>query len=180
MNTVTLSPPGSLLHWLQVYSLYRRAFPASERKPFSIIISMYRKKTTDLWCIRRAGSFAGFAATVNSPDTVLLDYLAIEPKYRDQGIGSAALSLLLDRYGSKGLFVEIESTRDPGPDLALRRKRQQFYEAAGMRPMEVTAMVFGVKMDLMGHNCLMDLSAYQAFYRDNYSPWAAEHISPVS
>ena len=61
-NQITLSPPKTLYHWLQVYLLYRKAFPASERKPFSIILNMYRKGKTDLWCILRDGSFAGFAA----------------------------------------------------------------------------------------------------------------------
>ena len=57
----------------RVYLLYLRAFPASERKPFSKIVSMAKEGRTDLWIIRKDGRFAGFASTVNSPELVLLD-----------------------------------------------------------------------------------------------------------
>jgi len=180
MDQVVFSPPGSALDWFRVWRLYRRSFPPSERKPFSIIRSMYRRGKTDLWCILRNGRFAGFASTVNSGELILLDYLATLPQYRGQGIGSAALHLLKQRYPGKGVFVEIEETRDPGKDQALRIRRRQFYEAAGMEDLNVTAMVFGVKMELLGWGCRMDFDAYKAFYRDHYNPWAAEHILPVS
>ena len=179
MSQVTLSPPRSLTDWIRVRMLYRKAFPASERKPFSVIRSMYRKKKTDLWCILRDGHFCGFASTVNSEDLILLDYLATLPRQRSQGVGSAALLLLQKCYRGKGLFVEIEDSMDPGPDQGLRRKRRQFYEAAGLIPLNVTAMVFGVKMELLGYDCQLDFDAYKAFYHDHYNPWAADHILPV-
>ena len=180
MSNITLSPPKNTGDWFRIRRLYRKVFPPSERKPFSVIRAMYRKGKTDLWCIRRDGRFAGFASTVNSESLILLDYLAAVPQYRGQGTGSAALRLLKQQYCGKGVFVEIEETRDPRPDQALRLRRRQFYEAAGMQPLEVTAMVFGVKMELLGWDCQMDFDSYRAFYRDHYNPWAAEHILPVS
>ena len=141
---------------------------------------MYRKRRTDLWCILRDGRFSGFASTVNSQDLILLDYLATLPQCRGQGVGSAALLRLKERYPGKGVFVEIEETRDPGEDQQLRIKRRQFYESAGMESLNVTAMVFGVKMELLGWGCQMDFSGYKDFYHDHYNPWAAEHILPVS
>ena len=180
MDQVVLSPPGSTLDWFRVWQLYRQAFPPSERKPFSIIRSMYRKGQTDLWCIRKNSRFVGFASTVNSPEVILLDYLATVPQYRGQGIGSAALQLLKQQYLGKGVFVEIEETRDPGDDQPLRIRRRQFYESAGMVALDVTVMVFGVKMELLGWGCRMDFDSYKAFYHDHYNPWAAEHIRPVS
>ena len=38
------------------------------------------------------------------------------------------------------------------------------------------ARVFGVKMELLRHACSVDFERYHAFYRENYSPWAADHI----
>ena len=49
-------------------------------------------------------------------------------------------------------------------------------EAAEMEALNVTAMVFGVKMELLGWGCQMDFDSYKAFYRDHYNPWAAEHV----
>ena len=180
MSQVTLSPPRSLTDWIRVRMLYFKAFPPSERKPFSIIRSMYRQKKTDLWCILQCGRFVGFASTINSENLILLDYLATLPQCRGQGIGSACLLQLKEHYRGRGLFVEIEDTQDPGTDQALRLRRKHFYISAGMEPLGVTAMVFGVRMELLGWNCRMDFPGYKAFYREHYNPWAAEHIQPVS
>ena len=54
-----LKRPQGIGRWLQIYQLYMEAFPASERKPFGMIRRMYRKGTTDIWCLERSGSFAG-------------------------------------------------------------------------------------------------------------------------
>ena len=170
-----LKKPG-LLRWLQVYRLYRGTFPASERKPFSIIVNMYRAGKTDLWCMERAGKLAGFAATINGPELILLDYLAVSPEFRGQGLGTAVMKQLLEKYAGFGLFVEIESIFEDAPDLAIREKRRDFYRNCGLEPLGVVAEVFGVNMELLGRGCSLDLAAYQGFYREQYSPWAAEHI----
>jgi GNAT superfamily N-acetyltransferase len=175
---ITLSPPKTLAHWLLIFRLYRKAFPASERKPFGIILTMYRKEKTDLWCILSDGNFAGFASTVNGDDLILLDYLAVEGKHRGKGIGTAALNRLLSKYPHQGLFVEIENTYLPGADQPLRIRRKAFYRSCGMEDLNVTANVFGVSMELLGRNCQMDFAQYKRFYRNHYSAWAAEHITP--
>lgn len=175
---ITLSAPKNLFHWVLTYKLYRKAFPASERKPFGIILTMYRKGKTDLWCILRDGSFAGFASTVNGDDLILLDYLAVDGKHRGKGIGTAALNQLLSRYDAQGVFVEIENTALPGDDQSLRLRRKAFYQNCGMEDLQVCANVFGVSMELLGRNCQMDFDQYKHFYRNHYSPWAAEHIRP--
>jgi hypothetical protein len=38
------------------------------------------------------------------------------------------------------------------------------------------AVVFGVKMELLGRDCALDFDGYQAFYRENYSDYAAQHL----
>lgn len=179
MVELTLTPPKGLVDWFRVWKLYLSAFPASERKPFSVIRRMYRQGRTDLLCFQSSGQFLGFAATVNSPDLILLDYLAVSPNCRSRGIGSAALAKLLERCAGKGLFVEIESTHLPGDTRSQRLRRRDFYLRAGMIPLGVSADVFGVSMELLGWNCRMDFEGYQSFYRDHYSPWAAEHIQPL-
>lgn len=176
---ITLSKPKHLFHWLRVYLLYRKAFPASERKPFSIIYSMHRKGKTDLWRIRRGNRFAGFASTVNGENLILLDYLAVAPKFRGKGIGTAALTLFLSKYPGQGVFVEIEDTAFPGPDADTRLRRKAFYQNCGMEDLHTHAEVFGVNMELLGRNCSMDFAGYKGFYEAYYSPWAAQHILPA-
>ena len=163
----------------RVYLLYLRAFPAYERKPFSKIVSMAKEGRTDLWIIRRGGRFAGFASTVNSPDLVLLDYFAVCKSLRGQGVGSAALKAILDRYAPRGVLVEIESSRIPSDNRQERENRKRFYVNCGMTPMGMEVDLFGVRMELLGCRCTLDFVAYKDFYVRYYTPRAEKYVQPV-
>lgn len=162
-----------------LFLLYRSAFPRSERKPFTTILRTAKEGRADIWTIRRDGTFAGMASTVNSPELVLLDYFAVKKSLRGKGVGSAALRELERKYADRGFFLEIESTREKASNQAQRESRKRFYENCGMVPMGTEADVFGVRMELLGVRCHLDLEAYRSFYRDNYSPWVAQHIKGV-
>ena len=162
-----------------IFMLYRTAFPRYERKPFNRITAMVKQERADLWTIRSDGRFAGFAATVNSPEIVLLDYLAVQKHFRGRGVGTGAMGLLNESFRDRGCFVEIESTFENAPNRAEREKRKQFYVNCGMVPMGTEADLFGVRMELLGIRCHLDFTQYRNFYRDHYSPWAAEHIREV-
>lgn len=177
MEEITLTKAAGV-SWLRIWKLYCAAFPAEERKPFSIIYKMARQGKSDVWCVHSNGSFSGFAVTINGPDLIMLDYFAVDARQRGKGIGAEALKQLMDHYRDKGIFVEIEGTWEPGPDKAARERRKKFYERCGMRPIPVRAEVFGVKMELLGCRCMLDFEGYRAFYRERYSAWAAEHILP--
>lgn len=168
--------PRGLRDWIRVFHLYHLAFPPAEQKPFSIIVTMYRRGKTDVWCFLDQGRFAGFAATINGEGMILLDYLAILPALRGRGLGSAVLKTLSERYPGKGLFTEIESEYEAASNQEARKRRKRFYLENGYVPLGVMARVFGVKMELLGQNCQMDFSAYREFYRAHYSPRAAEHV----
>lgn len=178
MSKAQLKKPKGIAQWGALYRLYRSAFPTAERKPFGVIVSMYRKGKSDVWCVVRDGKFAGLAMTINGGSVILLDYFAIQSNSRGQGIGSAALRELLRIYGDKGLFVEIESTREIVPNQVQRERRKQFYLSAGLVELNVTAKLFGVNMELLGSRCRLTYDQYKAFYRDNYNSWAADHIEP--
>ena len=173
---IRMETVASPMQWLHIYHLYRRAFPPAERKPFSVIVAMWRKGNTDVWYLTRGGRFAGFATTINSSELILLDYLAIAPTQRGQGVGSQALRALLAHYAGKGIFVEIESIYENAPNQESRLRRRRFYLRSGFSPLGVLATVFGVKMELLGVNCAMDFARYHAFYRDSYSPQAAQNV----
>lgn len=181
MNHITLTPPAGFRQWAAMYILYRASFPRAERKPFGFIRKAYRQGKTDIWCILRGQEFLGFAATMNSPSLIMLDYLAISKKRRGQGVGTAALTQLMERYADREFLLEIESPYEPGPDQKKRQKRKQFYVNCGMEPLHIMADVFGIKMELLGKNCRPDLDfdRYRNFYRDFYKPWAAKHILPA-
>ena len=170
---------SGLKAWLQVWSLYRQAFPRDERKPFWIFVRLWRMGKSDVWCIWDERKFAGFASTIFDDRLVMIDYLAIKRGRRGAGVGTKALLALQQAYEGRGVFVEIESVFENTPDQALRLRRKQFYLTNGFEDMHVLADVFGVPMELLAWRCSVDFETYKAFYRDNYSPWAASHLSPM-
>jgi len=168
--------PKGLRQWAEVYRLYQRAFPASEKKPFSIIRKKHREGKTHIWRFTREGTFAGIVITINGESRILIDYLAVAEQHRGTGIGSEILALMRKHYAGKGVFLEIESVYAPCENQAERIRRKHFYEKAGMKSMEVFVWLFGVKMELMGFDCKLTYEEYHAFYRENYGKWAADHI----
>lgn len=176
---LTYSAPRGLLQWAEVYYLYQKAFPKSEKKPFSMIRRMHRLGKSDVWRFERNGKFAGLIITINGEKNVLLDYLAVDEKQRGSGIGSEILERMKAHYPDKGVFLEIESVYEDCENKAERIRRKHFYEKCGMESMDVFVWLFGVKMELMSFGCKMTYEEYHAFYRDNYNQWAADHIQKV-
>ena len=168
--------PRGLTQWAQVYKLYQRAFPASEKKPFSVILKKYKEGKTDIWRFTREGKFAGLVITINGDSHILIDYLAVAEAQRGTGIGTEILEQMRQQYAGKGVFLEIESVYEDCENKAERLRRKHFYEKCGMESMEVFVWLFGVKMELMGFGCRLSYEQYHSFYRDNYGPWAADHI----
>lgn len=175
---ITPEKPKNFKHWLALYRLYLQAFPASERKPWRMIRKMYHLGRSDVWCAMEAGRFKGLAITINSMDVILLDYLAVDKRHRNKGVGSAILTQMQERYPGKGLFLEIENPYADTPDQTLRQRRKAFYLRCGLKPMQVMVYLFGVEMELLGMGCCLNFEQYQAFYRDHYNAWAADHIAP--
>lgn len=178
MSEIKLCKPNGFGCWLKLYRLYLEAFPAEERKPFGMILKMYRQGKTDIWWIETDRAFSGLAITINGTKAILLDYFAVEKRRRGEGIGSGALRAIRRQYADKGLFIEIESTRERAPNLSQRQRRKRFYLSCGMEEMGTTAELFGVRMELLGNGCKLNYDQYKAFYRDNYNQWAADHIRP--
>lgn len=168
--------PKGFTQWANVYRLYRRAFPASERKPFGIIVKSHRNGISDIWYVTRDGKFAGLVITINGKNHILLDYLAVAEHQRGTGIGTEILKRMRKHYAGKGVFLEIESVYEACNNKAERLRRKHFYEKCGMESMEVFVWLFGVKMELMGFDCKLSYEQYHDFYRDNYGKWAADHV----
>ena len=179
MTTVSLRAPAGLQQWAQLYRLYYRAFPRSERKPFSFMVKKHREGTFEMLCILREDRFAGLAFMAFHGDLVLVDYLAVSDTLRGSGVGSAALQALRSRYPGKRLFLEIESVYEDTPERPQRLRRKHFYLENGMTPMGVMVRLFGVPMELLGFDCRITYPQYRDFYLQSMGPWAAEHIESL-
>lgn len=173
---MVIRKPLGPIEWLRIYQLYQSAFPAAEKKPFSMIRSMHKKGKSDVWYCVEDGTFAGLVITINGPEQILLDYLAVDKNRRGQGIGSHMLKMMREQYAGKGVFLEIEIVDGAAENYEERKRRKQFYLSNGMTPMNVFVELFGVDMELLGFDCSLTFEEYHAFYRDNYNAWAAEHV----
>ena len=171
-----MKKPSNPLHWLRIYILYLQAFPRYERKPFAIILSMYKKGNTDIWYFEKDGHFAGLVFTVNRADAILIDYLAVCPTIRGSGIGSEILTQMKTIYAPKGIFVEIESVFATCDNIDERLRRKKFYLKNGMTSMKVMVVLFGVEMELLGAGCKLTFDEYFSFYHDVYGSFADKHV----
>lgn len=169
----------SAADWLRIRLLYRFSFPLSERKPFGVIRKMHARGRTDVICAYINGRFGGFYTTINGSELVLLDYLAVVRKKRGRGLGSRLLTHFRQAYAGRGVFVEIENAFEACKNVDERLRRRNFYIKNGMQPLNVLACVFGVNMELLGSGARIDFDTYRAFYRDNYSEFAAKNIIEV-
>ena len=171
-----IKKPETILQWLKIYRLYQSAFPKAEKKPFSMIVGMSKKGRSDVWYCEKNGKFAGLVITINGPDVILLDYLAVNEKRRGQGIGSEILQTMREIYHGKGVFLEIEIVDKNASNYEERKNRKKFYLSNGMMEMNVYVELFGVDMELLGVDCSLTKEEYREFYRTNYNEWAASHI----
>ena len=164
---------------LRTRLLYREAFPRCERKPFAIIKAMSEKGKTDLWYFEDEVRFMGLCATINGPDKVLIDYLAVAKRRRGTGVGTQMLKALIEHYKDYGVFLEIEMLNPEAKNNPQRIRRREFYLRCGLQPMGTYARLFGVDMELLGIGCHLSFDEYRDFYLNNYGKFAYDHIAPI-
>ena len=162
--------------WRDIKKLYKRAFPLNEKKPFWLIRNKFETGQADVWVLDRNGEFSGLAITMNGDDLVLLDYFAVRADKRGCGIGSEALEALQEQYGDRRFFLEIESVDKQSSKLAERQRRKKFYLANRMQELGVEVKLFGVDMELLGHNCEVSFEEYRNLYLITYGNWAARNV----
>ncbi len=110
------------------------------------------------------------------PDSLLLlDYYAVVPAARQQGLGSSFLERLQEYLTAiKGIAAEVESidaTSDQA-ERAQRLRRLTFYQRAGFRRTSLTGNIFSVDYDFVYRPVLSDpddsdlLAGLLALYRE--------------
>lgn len=132
-----------------IYAEYNKIFPDNERKPYTILKDTYTKGMLDFIEIQDNEQFVGFVIIDHIPDNpyILLDYLAILPKFQNKGYGSRALELLSKMYKEyDGLFIEVEKICEAidKEDEIQRQRRIKFYENVGCTALGIDLNLFDV------------------------------------
>lgn len=123
-------------------TLYERSFPRDERMSLEELDVMIKRqlvlvhRTTD-----SEGNLLCFSIVTPMSNFSLLAYIATDQTRRSSGVGSkhmrALIALLKKSYPThRGLFLEIESTREAGlsqTEELERKRRLTFYERLGCK-----------------------------------------------
>ncbi|WP_295884966.1 GNAT family N-acetyltransferase [Anaerococcus sp. DFU013_CI05] len=143
--------------------LYQSSFPEDERIGENILYGFFEKNLIDILILIKDENKVGMAVIYLNKNIHLLSYLAIDPKYRGQGMGSEALKLFKVKY--EDLIIEIESTRfKDADDFALRNRRKAFYIKNGFNVLEENINYFGIEMELMATTKDAGLDEYMDTY----------------
>lgn len=129
-----------------------RDFPPSELKSLSAILHMYRQGLYDVLGAYQSDRLVGYALLYcpRNERIALLDYLAVEPQYRSQGIGSKLLGQLRSHYAAHTDVLMIECERPKAaPNEQEARKRIHFYTEAGAVLTSVRIWLFGVEYSIL-------------------------------
>ncbi|RRD41070.1 GNAT family N-acetyltransferase [Leptotrichia sp. OH3620_COT-345] len=166
---------------LNVYRLYLKAFPKSERKPFPFILLRQWKGTTEVLVIKNNnGDFLGMAISVIHSNLVLLAYFAISDNQRGEGIGSKAFQMLKERYKEKKFFLEIENTGvSEAPNINQRIKRKDFYLKNGMIELPFIIDFFGTEMEIMINNLPLTFNEYHSIYKKEFGNYISRKVKFV-
>ena len=156
--------------------LYESAFPEGERKELSFMIGGPCADAYDLLVIETPEMpVSGLIITVRHEKFLLLDYLAVQPQLRGQGIGHAALPRILDfcrdRAPDAHVFLEIETPMDACENPLQRTRRKAFYLSCGFVETPVRAHIYGTDMELLSTPAdapYLTLAAYSALLRATF------------
>ena len=138
-----------------VYQIHMtRDFPADELKPLSAILGMLREGRYFVYGCYDGERLAAYACLCRSDSgkTLLLDYYAVVPAFRSQGVGSAFLARLRETCGEyRGIVLEIESVESAQgeEERRLRQRRKDFYLRCGVRETDIFCLVFGVYYQIL-------------------------------
>lgn len=161
--------------------LYRRSFPYSEKKPFSMII---RKKSEGkaeiLAAVNESDEFCGLMITAFDDEYVLLDYFAVEPDKRGGGIGSELLEKLRERYAGKKIFLEIERVESKQGNREQKQRRKRFYKRCGLTETGLYTDLAGVEMEILSFGCEMSFVHYYRFYERYLGRLAKRIVKPLN
>lgn len=134
----------------QITSIYNEYmvldFPQDELKPLSHILSMVEDGTCTFYALRQDKEVLSYFSVCQNGEGLLVDYLAVNEKYRGQGIGSKTLDFLKSISENKYIIVECENEEKATDDTdrATRLRRIAFYEKAGFKRSGISANLFGV------------------------------------
>ncbi len=126
-------------------------FPSDELKPLAHILSMVEDGTCTFYALRQNEKVHSYFSVCQNGQGLLVDYLAVNPELRGQGIGSETLAFLKSIAKDKYIIIECEdiSFAQDESDKLQRQRRINFYTRAGFALTGVNSNLFGVDYTIL-------------------------------
>lgn len=135
-----------------IYNKYMISdFPPDELKPLGHLLRMVEEGLCTYYALYEGGEVLSYFGLCKTAGYALVDYLAVNPAKRGQGVGSATLELLKEAADGNYIIIECEdvSATDDPAEKEIRRRRIAFYTRAGFRLTDIKARIFGVDYVLL-------------------------------
>ncbi len=112
----------------ELYEIYMQSMPASERKDRAGLAAMCGRADYRVLVAERANRVIGFSILFVPPgeNFSLLEYLAVEAKFRSEGVGAELFRRCVDP--DRTMLLEVDSA---GEDMGAVMRREQFYRRLG-------------------------------------------------
>ena len=132
----------------------REDFPPDELRPFSSMQYLLKQNAYHCYAYRENGRITAYAMLILSQGAALLDYFAVAPNRRGQGVGSEFLRELKNisrKFQVPYVLIEAESedSAETPEQLTERRRRLRFYKNCGCFPTPVFSFLFGVEYQIL-------------------------------
>lgn len=132
----------------------RRDFPESELRPYPSMEQLWEQNNYfGLTCLENEKE-AAYACFVQDKERLLLDYYAVEPELRGQGVGGRFFTRMREEFARQEIpyvLLEVESVRSAKTpeETQVRERRIRFYEHCGCHMTAVLSTAFDVEYSIM-------------------------------
>ena len=124
------------------YKKYIELFPEDERRPLKNIAISFSKGIEKIYKILLNDQMIGFVLLEKIFDyPYYLDYFAILKEYQNNGYGTQAMQLIIEKFSQYGIIGEIEKVVDSD---SYTKKRHDFYKNLGFEDVDSEYLLYDV------------------------------------
>ncbi len=150
-----------------VQQLYEESFPPKERMPFDLIMEINDLPNVSLAAVYDDGQFIGFYLLMLNEHTAYVAFLAVMPKERLKGYGSAIISHLKEEYKDYDILLDEEPVYEDASNYEERVHRKEFYEKNGFISTGYIIHAYGVDYEILTTSPDFKYEEYIGVFKNN-------------
>lgn len=170
-----------LLLWYEKF--LKEDFVSDEIKPIENILILIKNGRYEVYGVFQDDEMIAYASfwKKENINLVLLDYLGVSKKYRNQGIGSKILVLIKEMLGNMPYVVEAEiPTGSSLEEDKIRKRRIEFYERNGCKKVYLMATCGMKWQTLVNSKNEIDQKELAKLHKELYEEKRTDVKIPVS